>query len=47
MRVGGLKIAANVLQSTLVKVRWKTDFIEKNTPVPMSGMFKKSENMAW
>merc|ERR1712028_133000 len=39
--------------STLIKVGWKKDFIEKNTPVmPISGwlgdnLTKKSENMGW
>merc|ERR1711963_782287 len=40
-------------KSMLVKVGWKKDFIEKNTPVmPISGwmgdnLLKKSDNMAW
>ena len=41
------------MKSMLIKVGWKRDFIEKNTPVlPISGwmgdkVLKKSENMAW
>jgi elongation factor 1-alpha len=41
------------MKSTLVKVGWKKDFIEKNTPfLPISGwmgdnLLKKSENMGW
>jgi len=41
------------MKSMLVKVGWKKEFIEKNTPVmPISGwmgdnLLKKSENMAW
>merc|ERR1712242_214236 len=44
---------ANEMKSMLVKVGWKKDFIEKNTPVlPISGwmgdnLLKKSENMGW
>merc|ERR1712142_1087008 len=44
---------ANEMKSMLVKVGWKKDFIEKNTPVmPISGwmgdnLLKKSENMKW
>jgi len=44
---------ANEMKSMLVKVGWKKDFIEKNTPVmPISGwmgdnLLKKSTNMAW
>ena len=44
---------ANEMKSTLIKVGWKKDFIEKNTPVmPISGwigdnLLKKSDNMAW
>jgi len=40
-------------KSTLIKVGWKKDFVEKNTPVmPISGwmgdnLLKKSDNMAW
>merc|ERR1712139_108012 len=43
----------NEMKSTLVKVGWKKDFIEKNTPVmPISGwmgdnLLKKSDNMTW
>jgi len=43
----------NEMKSTLIKVGWKKDFIEKNTPVlPISGwmgdnLLKKSENMGW
>merc|ERR1711903_335448 len=43
----------NEMKSTLIKVGWKKDFIEKNTPVmPISGwmgdnLLKKSENMKW
>merc|ERR1719352_1252748 len=41
------------MKSTLIKVGWKKDFVEKNTPVmPISGwmgdnLLKKSENMGW
>jgi len=44
---------ANEMKNMLVKVGWKKDFIEKNTPVlPISGwmgdnLLKKSDNMAW
>merc|ERR1712146_365295 len=44
---------ANEMKSTLIKVGWKKDFIEKNTPMmPISGwmgdnLLKKSDNMAW
>merc|ERR1712060_722024 len=44
---------ANEMKSMLVKVGWKKDFIEKNTPVlPISGwmgdnLLKKSTNMTW
>jgi elongation factor 1-alpha len=44
---------ANEMKSMLVKVGWKKDAIEKNTPVlPISGwmgdnLLKKSENMTW
>merc|ERR1712136_629324 len=44
---------SNEMKSMLIKVGWKKDFIEKNTPVlPISGwmgdnLLKKSENMAW
>merc|ERR1712000_345067 len=44
---------ANEMKSMLVKVGWKKDFIEKNTPVlPISGwmgdnLLKKSTNMDW
>merc|ERR1712013_634790 len=44
---------ANEMKSTLVKVGWKKDFIEKNTPImPISGwmgdnLLKKSTNMGW
>merc|ERR1739844_179528 len=44
---------ANEMKSMLVKVGWKKEFIEKNTPVlPISGwmgdnLLKKSDNMAW
>ena len=44
---------ANEMKNMLVKVGWKKEFIEKNTPVlPISGwmgdnLLKKSENMAW
>merc|ERR1712199_23480 len=44
---------ANEMKSTLIKVGWKKDFVEKNTPVmPISGwmgdnLLKKSENMGW
>merc|ERR1712195_268035 len=43
----------NEMRSTLIKVGWKKDFIEKNTPVmPISGwmgdnLLKKSDNMGW
>merc|ERR1711972_452406 len=43
----------NEMKSMLVKVGWKKDFIEKNTPVmPISGwmgdnLLKKSDNMTW
>merc|ERR1719281_258623 len=43
----------NEMKSTLIKVGWKKDFIEKNTPVmPISGwmgdnLLKKSDNMTW
>merc|ERR1712134_106032 len=43
----------NEMKSTLIKVGWKKDFVEKNTPVmPISGwmgdnLLKKSDNMAW
>merc|ERR1711906_103840 len=43
----------NEMRSTLIKVGWKKDFVEKNTPVvPISGwmgdnLLKKSENMGW
>jgi elongation factor 1-alpha len=43
----------NEMKSTLIKVGWKKDFVEKNTPVmPISGwmgdnLLKKSENMGW
>merc|ERR1712159_466302 len=43
----------NEMMSMLVKVGWKKDFIEKNTPVmPISGwmgdnLLKKSDKMAW
>merc|ERR1719224_267078 len=41
------------MRSTLIKVGWKKDFVEKNTPVvPISGwmgdnLLKKSDNMGW
>jgi len=41
------------MKSTLIKVGWKKDFVEKNTPVmPISGwmgdnLLKKSDNMGW
>merc|ERR1719453_1921603 len=44
---------ANEMKSMLVKVGWKKDFVEKNTPVlPISGwmgdnLLKKSDNMGW
>merc|ERR1712113_1337433 len=44
---------ANEMKNMLVKVGWKKDFIEKNTPVlPISGwmgdnLLKKSTNMDW
>jgi elongation factor 1-alpha len=44
---------ANEMRSMLVKVGWKKDFVEKNTPyMPISGwmgdnLLKKSENMDW
>jgi len=44
---------ANEMKSMLVKVGWKKDFIDKNTPVlPISGwmgdnLLKKSDNMGW
>merc|ERR1711970_1668803 len=44
---------ANEMKSTLIKVGWKKDFVEENTPVmPISGwmgdnLLKKSENMGW
>ena len=44
---------ANEMKNMLVKVGWKKDFIEKNTPVlPISGwmgdnLLKKSDNMGW
>merc|ERR1711975_122787 len=43
----------NEMKSTLIKVGWKKDFIEKNTPIlPISGwmgdnLLKKSDNMGW
>merc|ERR1712107_764791 len=43
----------NEMKSMLIKVGWKKDFIEKNTPVlPISGwmgdnLLKKSEHMPW
>merc|ERR1712187_296225 len=46
-------MGANEMKSMLVKVGWKKEFIEKNTPVlPISGwmgdnLLKKSENMGW
>merc|ERR1712185_254046 len=44
---------ANEMKNMLVKVGWKKDFIEKNTPLlPISGwmgdnLLKKSDKMAW
>merc|ERR1712226_1394831 len=44
---------ANEMKSMLVKVGWKKDFVEKNTPyMPISGwmgdkLLKKSDNMDW
>merc|ERR1712172_14775 len=44
---------ANEMKNMLIKVGWKKDFIEKNTPIlPISGwmgdnLLKKSENMKW
>merc|ERR1711971_450073 len=44
---------ANEMKNMLIKVGWKKDFIEKNTPIlPISGwmgdnLLKKSENMDW
>merc|ERR1712190_276378 len=44
---------ANEMKSMLVKVGWKKEFVEKNTPfLPISGwmgdnLLKKSENMGW
>merc|ERR1712060_287886 len=44
---------ANEMKSMLIKVGWKKDFIEKNTPIlPISGwmgdnLLKKSEKMTW
>merc|ERR1739848_787350 len=44
---------SNEMKNMLVKVGWKKDFIEKNTPVlPISGwmgdnLLKKSEKMGW
>ena len=44
---------SNEMSSMLVKVGWKKDFIEKNTPMlPISGwmgdnLLKKSTNMGW
>merc|ERR1712085_214085 len=44
---------ANEMKNMLVKVGWKKDFIDKNTPViPISGwmgdnLLKKSEKMTW
>merc|ERR1712093_758205 len=44
---------ANEMKSMLMKVGWKKDFIEKNTPVlPISGwmgdnLIKPSEKMTW
>merc|ERR1712157_563235 len=44
---------ANEMRSMLVKVGWKKDFVEKNTPyLPISGwmgdnLLKKSDKMAW
>jgi len=44
---------ANEMKSMLIKVGWKKDTVEKNTPVlPISGwmgdnLLKKSENMVW
>merc|ERR1711970_1216924 len=43
----------NEMKSTLIKVGWKKDFVEKNTPLlPISGwmgdnLLKKSDNMGW
>merc|ERR1711871_1476808 len=43
----------NEMKSTLIKVGWKKDFVEKGTPyLPISGwmgdnLLKKSENMGW
>merc|ERR1719409_2224184 len=43
----------NEMKSTLIKVGWKKDFVEKNTPLlPISGwmgdnLLKKSTNMDW
>merc|ERR1719408_533020 len=43
----------NEMKSTLIKVGWKKDFVEKNTPIlPISGwmgdnLLKKSDNMGW
>merc|ERR1711935_1067041 len=43
----------NEMKSTLIKVGWKKDFVEKNTPlVPISGwmgdnLIKKTTNMDW
>merc|ERR1712021_325610 len=43
----------NEMKSTLIKVGWKKDFVEKNTPlVPISGwmgdnLIKKTTNMGW
>jgi elongation factor 1-alpha len=43
----------NEMKSTLIKVGWKKDFVEKNTPLmPISGwmgdnLIKKSTNMDW
>merc|ERR1719343_1235653 len=44
---------ANEMKSTLIKVGWKKDFVEKNTPVmPISGwmgdnLLKRSDKMGW
>merc|ERR1712066_771483 len=44
---------ANEMKSMLIKVGWKKDFVEKNTPIlPISGwmgdnLLKKSEKMTW
>merc|ERR1719231_1140060 len=44
---------ANEMRSMLVKVGWKKDFVEKNTPIlPISGwmgdnLLEKSKNMDW